>query len=82
MSVEINKTSVSIELSEQELDAVAGGAIEDVQGATFNADNNQLLSGMSVGPAGVSFQTLALDADVASTGERKTLIDSPSSPSH
>lgn len=54
MSVEINKTSVSMELSEQELEAVAGGALNvnaahsqeliDLQANTLEADRSGVRS--------------------------------------
>jgi hypothetical protein len=73
MSEQINTTN--IELSEQELDAVAGGAILDSQDANFHTTNNQLFSAQNVGQYGVDFLTAASEASTSASGKRETKID-------
>ncbi len=63
MSNEINKVT---ELSEQELDVVAGGAIESVEFARFQAEQNSLDSALLVGPQGTLSATSANEVNVAS----------------
>ncbi len=62
MSTEINKVT---ELSEQELDVVAGGAIDSQEAALFKAYQNSLDSTLIVGPQGVISTTSADESYVA-----------------
>ncbi|MFB2772443.1 CTB family bacteriocin [Pelatocladus sp. BLCC-F211] len=63
MSNEMNKVT---ELSEQELDVVAGGAIDSQEAAFFQAYQNSLDSTLVVGPQGVISTTSADELNVAS----------------
>ncbi|MFB2772445.1 CTB family bacteriocin [Pelatocladus sp. BLCC-F211] len=63
MSNEINKAT---ELSEQELDVVAGGAIDSQEAAFFQANQNSLDSALLVGPNGTLSATSADELNVAS----------------
>ncbi len=67
MSHQINS---AIELSNEELDLVAGGAITDSEAASFNLTNNALLSGFSVGPGGTQSVTQATNLKIASAGAK------------
>ncbi|TBR56819.1 hypothetical protein B4U84_27775 [Westiellopsis prolifica IICB1] len=63
MSNEINKIT---ELSEQELDVVAGGAIESAEFAKFKTYQNSLDSTLVVGPHGVISTTSADELNIES----------------
>ncbi|MCP6762136.1 MAG: CTB family bacteriocin [Fischerella sp. CENA71] len=63
MSNEMNKIT---ELSEQELDVVAGGAIDSQEAAFFQANQYSLDSTLVVGPQGVISTTSADELNVAS----------------
>ncbi|KOP26776.1 hypothetical protein AMR41_09205 [Hapalosiphon sp. MRB220] len=63
MSHEINKTT---ELSEQELDVVAGGAIDSQEAAFFQANQNSLDSALLVGPKGTLSATSADELNITS----------------
>jgi hypothetical protein len=72
MSVEIN---TAIELSVEELDLVAGGAITEQEGASFLDKENALLSTFSVGPFGVTSGTKAINNTTRSRGTKFVNID-------
>ncbi|MCP6762138.1 MAG: CTB family bacteriocin [Fischerella sp. CENA71] len=65
MSNEINKAT---ELSEQELDVVAGGAIELTEIGTFQKNANSLDSALLVGPQGTLSATSADELNIEAAG--------------
>jgi len=67
MSVQINS---AIELSCEELDLVAGGAITDSEAASFKLTDNALVSGFSVGAGGTTSFTGATNLKIASAGAK------------
>jgi len=67
MSVQINS---AIELSDEELDLVAGGAIIDIEAASYKLTDNALVSGLSVGPGGTKSFTEATNLKIASAGAK------------
>jgi hypothetical protein len=71
MSHQIN---TAIELSSEELDLVAGGAITDTEAATYKLTDNALVSGFSVGPGGTQSFTQATNFKIASTGAKQVSI--------
>ncbi|WP_315787717.1 CTB family bacteriocin [Fischerella sp. JS2] len=67
MSYEINK---SIELSEQELDVVAGGAsLNEI--AAFAAEQNSIKSSVAATPFGAFSQTDIQELDLASAVQKQ-----------
>jgi hypothetical protein len=72
MSLEITSTT---ELSSEELDLVAGGAITEQQGASFLDKENALLSTFSVGPYGFTSGTKAINNTTRSVGTKFVNID-------
>ncbi len=67
MSHQIN---TAIELSSEELDLVAGGAITDSEAASYKLTDNELLSGFSVGAGGTQSYTQATNLKIASAGAK------------
>ncbi|TBR56820.1 hypothetical protein B4U84_27780 [Westiellopsis prolifica IICB1] len=65
MSNEINKVT---ELSEQELDVVAGGAIELAEFGIFQQETNNLDSALLVGPQGTLSATSADNLNIEAAG--------------
>ncbi|MFB2772446.1 CTB family bacteriocin [Pelatocladus sp. BLCC-F211] len=65
MSNEINKAT---ELSEQELDVVAGGAIELTEVGIFQKEANNLDSALLVGPQGTLSATSADELNIEAAG--------------
>ncbi|KOP26779.1 hypothetical protein AMR41_09220 [Hapalosiphon sp. MRB220] len=65
MSHEINKAT---ELSEQELDVVAGGAIELAEAGFFQQETNSLDSALLVGPQGTLSATSADNLNIEAAG--------------
>ncbi|MFB2772444.1 CTB family bacteriocin [Pelatocladus sp. BLCC-F211] len=71
MSNEINKAT---ELSEQELDVVAGGAIDSQEAAFFQANQYSLDSALVVGPNGTLSATSADELNVASAAFKNVKV--------
>ncbi len=71
MSVQINS---AIELSSEELDLVAGGAITSAEAASFLQKENALVSNFSVGPNGVTSGTIALNNTTLAKGAKAISI--------
>ena len=65
----------AIELSCEELDLVAGGAITEQEGARFLDKENALLSTFSVGPFGVTSGTKEINNTTRSRGTKFVNID-------
>jgi len=65
----------AIELSSDELDLVAGGAITEQQAGSFFDKENALLSTFSVGPYGVTSGTKAINNTTRSRGCKFVNID-------
>ena len=65
----------AIELSSDELDLVAGGAITEQQNASFLEKDNALLSTFAVGPFGVVSGTKAINNTTRSLGAKFVNID-------
>ncbi len=72
MSVEI--TNSAIELSSEELDLVAGGAITSAEAASFLQKENALVSSFSVGANGTNSFTAAVNNTTKSTGAKTVTI--------
>ena len=70
-----NQINSAIELSIEELDLVAGGAITEQQNASFLQKENALLSSFAVGPFGVVSGTKAINNTTRSTGSKFVNID-------
>ncbi len=71
MSNEINKVT---ELSEQELDVVAGGAIDLTEVGTFQQNANSLDSALLVGPQGTVSVTDADELNIEAAGFKNIQI--------
>ncbi len=71
MSDQLNSV---IELSNEELDLVAGGAISETDGASFLQKENALVSNFSVGPNGVTSGTIALNNTTLAKGAKAISI--------
>jgi hypothetical protein len=71
MSQQIN---TAIELSNEELDLVAGGAITDSEAASYKLTDNAFLSGFSVGAGGTTSFTQATNLKIASFGAKQVTI--------
>ncbi len=65
-----NQINSAIELSNEELDLVAGGAITDIETGSYKLSDNQLVSGLSVGPGGTQSFTGASNLNIASVGAK------------
>jgi hypothetical protein len=72
MSEENNNNS--IELSNEELDLVNGGAITDFEAASYTLKDKELFSGLSVGPNGTASVTKATDFTIQSFGAKDVTI--------
>ncbi len=71
MSPQINN---AIELSNEELDLVAGGAISEADLGTYKLTDNALVSGFSVGAGGTQSFTGATNLKIASFGAKQVTI--------
>jgi hypothetical protein len=71
MSHQINS---AIELSNEELDLVAGGAITEADLGSFKLNDNALVSGFSVGAGGTNSFTGATNLKIASFGAKQVSI--------
>jgi hypothetical protein len=73
MSVEIN-TNTAIELSNEELDLVAGGAITDIEFGFFHSKQNLFDSSVTTGLGGFTSKTHIEQSDITSFAYKKVVI--------